>query len=159
MASTRCWTLSSMGSTGPVIVPMTIVEPERLSRNRRPLYANKATMCGISAPLADRRTTSRRLRQPGLGHAVRWDRRKGRLRGGWRASPASKLDPRLERLQGPEFAEQVLDRSTSTIGAGAADQIAASAGPPANRDSTSASVTLAWIGARQIRLAEARQGL
>lgn len=116
--------LALKGSTGPVIVPMTIVEPmyfrETVGRLREQGHDVRHF-----ALLADRSTTLRRLRERGLGHAVQ-------LIAGTDAAlrvesfAASRLDLCLERLQEPEFGQQVWTDHLTV--AEVADYIAASAG-------------------------------
>lgn len=77
------------------------------------------------ALLAERSTTLRRLRERGLGHAVELIAGKG---AGLRVESfaVSRLDLCLERLQEPEFAEQVWTDHLTV--AQVADHIAGSAG-------------------------------
>jgi hypothetical protein len=97
------------GSTGPVIVPMTVVEPvhfrETVGRLR-----DEGHDVRHFALLAQRSTMLRRLRERGLGRAVDLLAGEGAaLR--VESSAVSRLDLCLERLQEPEFAEQGVDRS------------------------------------------------
>jgi hypothetical protein len=72
----------------------------------------------------------------------------------------SRLDLCLERLQGPEFAEQVWTDHLTI--AQVADHIAAAAGLSLapNRDNTlRRRLRGAWVEARQIRFVKARHGL
>ena len=150
--------LALKASTGPVIVPMTIVEPMYLRETVGRLREQGHDVRHF-ALLADRRTTLRRLRERGLGQAVQWIAGKNAALRVERFA-VSRLDLCLERLQGPEFAEQVwTDHRTI---AQVADHIAASAGLSLapNSDSTlQRRLRGAWIGARQIRFVKARQGL
>lgn len=148
--------LAVKGSTGPVIVPMTIVEPmyfrETIGRLREQGHDVRHF-----ALLAHRNTTMRRLRERGLGHAVQL------IAGKDAVLPAesfavSRLDLCLERLQAPEFGEQVWTDHLTI--AQVADHIAASAGLSLtpNRDSTlRRRLRGAWIGARHIRFVRAGQ--
>lgn len=142
--------LALKGSTGPIIVPMTIVEPmyfrETVGRLREQGHDVRHF-----ALLAQRSTTLRRLRERGLGHAVQLIAGKGAaLR--VESFAVSRLDLCLERLQAPEFAEQVWTDHLTI--AQVADHIAGSAGLSLTANSDSqlrGRLRSAWIGARQIR--------
>lgn len=102
------------------------------------------------ALLAERSTTLRRLRERGLGHAVELIAGKG---AGLRVESfaVSRLDLCLERLEEPEFAEQVWTDHLTI--AQVADRIAGSAGLSLTPNSDSRlrrRVRRAWIGATQI---------
>jgi hypothetical protein len=141
--------LALRGSTGPIIVPMTIVEPmyfrETVSRLREQGHDVRHF-----ALLAQRSTTLRRVRERGLGHAVQLIAGKGAaLR--VESFAVSRLDLCLERLQGPEFAEQVWTDHLTI--AQVADHIAGSAGLSLTPNSDSklrGRLRRASIGARQI---------
>ncbi|WP_340686729.1 AAA family ATPase [Amycolatopsis coloradensis] len=106
---------------GPVIVPMTLVEPRYFEEIVGRL-ADRGHDVRHFALLAERETVLRRLSERGIVHSVR---RKGRPPK--RESFAvSKLDLCLDRLSGAEFGEHI---HTDTLAvARVADRIAASAG-------------------------------
>lgn len=141
--------LALKGSTGPVIVPMTIVESmyfrETVGRLREQGHDVRHF-----ALLAQRSTTLRRLRERGLGHAVQLIAGQGAaLRA--ESLAVSRLDLCLERLQEPEFAEQVWTDQLTI--AQVADHIASSAGlslTPNTDSKLRGRVRRGWIGARQI---------
>jgi hypothetical protein len=145
------------GSTGPVIVPMTIVEPMYFGETVGRLRAQGHDVRHF-ALLAERSTTLRRLRRRGLGHAVQLIAGKDvALRA--ESFAVSKLDLCLERLQRPEFAEQ-LWTDHLTI-AQVADHIAASAGlslAPNSDSKLRRRLRGALIGARHIRFMRAGLG-
>jgi hypothetical protein len=142
--------LALTGSTGPVIVPMTIVEPmyfrETVGRLR-----DQGHDVRHFALLADRSTMLRRLRERGLGRAVQLIAgRDAVLR--VESFAVSRLDLCLERLQEPEFGEQVWTDHLTI--AEVADHIAASAGLSLTPNSDSklrGRLRRAWVGVRQIR--------
>ncbi|MEU1878000.1 AAA family ATPase [Streptosporangium sp. NPDC020072] len=109
---------------GPVIVPMTVVEPEYFREIVGRLRDNGHDVRHF-ALLADRATVLRRLRERGFGQVVRFFAgRKVALR---RESFAvAKLDRCLERLRGEEFAEHIWTDHITV--AQVADRIAASTG-------------------------------
>ncbi|MEV0438908.1 AAA family ATPase [Streptomyces spectabilis] len=112
------------GRPGTVIVPMTVVEPAYFQETVGRLRERGHDVRHF-ALLADRRTVLERLSERGLGSALKAVAgRDAALR---RESFAvRKLDLCLERLSGPEFAEQVW---TDTVPvAGVADHVARSAG-------------------------------
>lgn len=141
--------LALKGATGPIIVPMTIVEPmyfrETVSRLREQGHDVRHF-----ALLAQRSTTLRRVRERGLGRAVQLIAGKGAaLR--VESFAVSRLDLCLERLQEPEFAEQVWTDHLSI--AQVADHIAGSAGlslTPNSDGKLRGRLRRAWIGAGQI---------
>ena len=143
--------LTLKGSTGPVIVPMTVVEPmyfrETVGRLR-----DQGHDVRHFALLADRSTTLRRLSERGLGHTVQ--RIAGRGAGlGVESFAVSRLDLCLERLQEPEFSEQVWTDHLTI--AQVADHIAGSAGlslTPNGDSRLRGRLRRAWIGARQIHV-------
>lgn len=135
---------------GPVIVPMTVVEPayfdEIVGRLRR-----RGHDVRHFALLAERDTVVRRLRERGLGHLLLWVGRRGSLRR--ETFAVANIDRCLSRLREPEFAEHI-QTDNRTI-AEVADRIAACArlqlstntdGPFRGR------MRRAWIGITHIRL-------
>ncbi len=109
---------------GPVIAPMTLVEPEYFAAIVGRLREQGHDVRHF-ALLASRETVLRRLRERGFGHLLAFAagadaplRREG--------FAVANLDRCLERLPGPEFAEHVWtdDRSVPAV----AEHIAASAG-------------------------------
>ena len=147
--------LTLKGSTGTVIVPMTVVEP-RYFRETVGRLRDEGHDVRHFALLAQRSTTLRRLRERGLGHAVQ-------LIAGRRAAlrvesfAVSRLDLCLERLQEPEFAEPVWTDHLTI--AQVADFIAGSAGlslTPNNDNRLRGRLRRAWIGARQIHFVKSR---
>jgi hypothetical protein len=136
--------------SGPVIVPMTVVEPgyfeETVGRLRE-----RGHDVRHFALLADRRTVLRRLRERGFGHVVQFVAGQNvALR---RESFAvAKLDHCLRRLRGREFAEQIwTDRVTIPQ---VAEHVARSAGLTLTSNEDSAlrgRLRRAWIGAKHIR--------
>ncbi|WP_327286901.1 AAA family ATPase [Streptomyces sp. NBC_01198] len=143
--------LAASGHRGTVIVPMTVVEPvyfrETVGRLRE-----RGHDVRHFALLAERSTVVKRLRERGVGHLVQAVAGKDApLR---RESFAvGKLDLCLERLAGPEFAEQVW---TDRLGVpGVADHIAASTGlrlAPNTDGALRGRLRRAWISAKHIRL-------
>lgn len=143
--------LAASAHDGTVIVPMTVVEPayfgETVGRLRK-----RGHDVRHFALLAERHTVVRRLRERGLGHLVQAAAGKDApLR---RESFAMrKLDLCLERLAGPEFAEQVW---TDRLGvAGVADHIAAATGlhlAPNTDGALRGRLRRAWTSAQHIRL-------
>lgn len=141
-------------ATGPVIVPMTIVEPRYFRETVGRLREDGHDVRHF-ALLAQRSTVLRRLRERGLGHAVR-------LIAGKQAAlrvesfAVSRLDLCLERLRAPEFGEQVWTDHLTV--AQVADHIANSAGlslTPDHDTELRRRVRRAWIGARHIRFMRA----
>lgn len=136
---------------GPLIAPMTIVEPGYFQEIIGRLHERGHDVRHFSL-LARRETVLRRLRERGFGHAVQFIAGKGApLR---RESFAvSKLEICLERLSRPEFAEHVwTDRLTVPQ---VADHIADSAGLTL-RPNTDGALTgilrRGWTGIKHIRL-------
>ncbi|MFJ8312320.1 MULTISPECIES: AAA family ATPase [unclassified Streptomyces] len=100
---------------GPVIVPMTLVEPRYFEEIIGRLRAEGGHQVDHVALLADRRLVLRRLSERGWGRGLRRD-----------GFAVRQLDRCLERLRGPEFAEHIhTDRLTVPQ---VADRVAASAG-------------------------------
>jgi hypothetical protein len=143
------------GSTAPVIVPMTVVEP-RYFRETVGRLRDQGHEVRHFALLAERNITLHRLRRRGLGPAVELIAGKGAALGVERFA-VSRLDLCLERLQDPEFAEQVwTDHLTIPQ---VADRIAGSAGlslTPNSDSKLSGHLRRAWIGASQIRYVKTR---
>lgn len=135
---------------GAVIVPMTVVEPSYFRETVGRLRERGHDVRHF-ALLADRETVLQRLRERGVGHAVRFIAGKDApLR---RESFAmSKLDLCLERLREAEFAEHLwTDRLTIPQ---VADHIAASCGLTLNPNTDGAlrgRLRRAWTGAKHIR--------
>ncbi|MFF4653502.1 AAA family ATPase [Streptomyces sp. NPDC001380] len=138
------------GHDGVVVVPMTVVEPSYFRETVGRLRERGHDVRHF-ALLADRETVLHRLRERGLGHAVRFAAGKDApLR---RESFAvSKLDLCLERLREAEFAEHLsTDRLTVPQ---AADRIAARCGLTLTANTDSAlrgRLRRAWTSARHIR--------
>ncbi|MFE0099421.1 AAA family ATPase [Streptomyces sp. NPDC059009] len=135
---------------GPVIAPMTVVEPgyfqETVGRLRE-----RGHDVRHFALLAERETVLRRLRERGFGHVAR-------VLGGKDAPlrresfAVAKLDLCLERLRGAEFAEQVWTdhRSVPRV----AEHIATASGltlTPNTDGPLRARVRRAWTGVKHIR--------
>jgi hypothetical protein len=135
---------------GPVIVPMTIVEPHYFDETIGRLRERGHDVRHF-ALLAEGSTVLRRLRERGLGHALQFIAHKDSpLR---RESFAvAKLALCLERLQHPEFAEHIwTDDLTVPL---VADRIAISAGlslAPNVDSALRGRVRRAWTGAKHIR--------
>ncbi|MET7303326.1 AAA family ATPase [Embleya sp. NPDC005575] len=135
---------------GPVIAPMTVIEPGNFRETVERLRERGHDVRHFTL-LAERETVLRRLRERGLGHAVRVVA--GKAAALRRESFAvSRLDLCLERLAAPEFAEHV---HTDRIDvARVADRIADSAGltPTPNTDGPlRGRARRAWVGVRHIR--------
>lgn len=146
--------LTLKGSTGPVIVPMTVVEP-RYFRETVGRLRDEGRDVRHFALLAQRSTMLRRLRKRGLGHAVDLIAGEGAALRTERFA-VSRLDLCLDRLQEPEFAEQVWTDHLTI--AQVADHIADSAGlslTPNNDSRLGSRLRRAWIGATQIRFVKA----
>ncbi|MEU3709827.1 AAA family ATPase [Streptomyces catenulae] len=136
---------------GPVIAPMTVIEPAYFAETVGRLRERGHDVRHF-ALLAERETVVRRLRERGLGQIVRLEVvKEGQLR---RDSFAmGKLDLCLERLRGPEFAEHLwTDRITVPQ---VADRVAASAGltlTPNTDGPVRGGLRRVWTGLRHIRL-------
>lgn len=136
---------------GPVIAPMTVVEPEYFADTVGRLRAEGHDVRHF-ALLATRETVLRRLRERGLGHLL------ANLGGADMALrresfAVGNLDRCLERLAGPEFAEHLRtdDRSVARV----AEHIAASAGLTLLPNTDSAlrgRLRRAAVGLRHLRL-------
>ncbi|UNO43059.1 AAA family ATPase [Streptomyces sp. MST-110588] len=135
---------------GPVIAPMTVVEPSYFQETVGRLRERGHDVRHFTL-LADRRTVLRRLRERGFGRAVQLVAGKDApLR---RESFAvAKLDLCLERLRHPRFAEHlVTDHLTIPQ---VADRIAASAGLTLTPDTDTplrGRLRRAWTGVKHIR--------
>lgn len=131
---------------GTVIAPMTLVEPAYFRQIVGRLRERGHDVRHF-ALLAERETVLRRLRERGLGHALRVVAGKDApLR---RESFAvSRLDECLGRLREPEFAEHV--RTDHLTVPQVADHIAAAAGLTL-APNTDGALRRAWGGARHIR--------
>ncbi|GHC52531.1 AAA family ATPase [Streptomyces cinnamoneus] len=135
---------------GPVIVPMTVVEPKYFDETVGRLRERGHDVRHFSL-LARRETVLRRLRERGFGHVVQLVAGKDApLR---RESFAvTKLDVCLERLRGAEFGEHVWTDDVTV--AQVADHVAASAGltlTPNTDSPLRGRLRRAWTGARHIR--------
>jgi hypothetical protein len=135
---------------GPVLAPMTLVEPayfdDIIGRLR-----DRGRDVRHFALLADRQTVLRRLRERGLGHVVAFLGGGGSLRR--ETFAVANLDRCLDALRRPEFATHVWtdERTVPQV----AEHVAASAGLPLEPDTAGAlrgGLRRAWIGARHIRL-------
>jgi hypothetical protein len=143
--------LALTGQPGPVIVPMTVVEPgyfrETVGRLREDGHDVRHF-----ALLAERATVLRRLRERGVGQLVR--RASGKdVPPRWESFAVRRLDLCLERLAGPEFAEHVwTDRLTVPQ---VAEHLADSAGlrlAPNTDGPLRGRLRRAAVGVRHIRL-------
>jgi hypothetical protein len=138
------------GQSGPVVVPMTVVEPayfrETVGRLRE-----RGHDVRHFALLAERETVLGRLRERGFGHALRFVAGKDApLR---RESFAvSRLDLCLERLREPEFGQHL--RTDDLTVAQVADRIAADCGLallPNTDGALRGRLRRAWTGVKHIR--------
>ncbi|WP_069467625.1 hypothetical protein, partial [Actinacidiphila rubida] len=135
---------------GPVIAPMTVVEPAYFRETVGRLRDRGHDVHHV-ALLAERATVLRRLRERGLGRGLR-------AVAGKDTPPrhetfaVTKLDLCLERLRDDEFAEHLwTDHLTIPQ---VADRIAASAGlrlGPADPSALRGRLRRAWVGVRHIR--------
>jgi hypothetical protein len=136
-------------SLGPVIVPMTVVDPRYFHETVGCLRDHGHDVRHF-ALLAHRSTTLRRLRERGLGHPIQLIAGHGAaLR--VESFAVSRLDLCLERLQEPEFVEQVWTDHLTI--AQVAEHIAGAAGlslTPSSESRLRGRLRRAWIGARQI---------
>ncbi|SCF56958.1 AAA family ATPase [Streptomyces sp. Ncost-T10-10d] len=132
--------LALRGHPGPVIVPMTLVDPGYFAEIIGRLRDDGHTVHHF-ALLAERATVLRRLSERGLGRGLKRE-----------SFAVRKLDHCLERLVEPEFAEHLrTDRLTIPQ---VADRIAGSAGLTALPDRDSAlrhRVRRTWTGIKHIR--------
>jgi hypothetical protein len=101
---------------GPVIAPMTLVDPRYFAEIVGELRADGHDVRHF-ALLAERQTVLRRLRERGWGRGVRWE-----------SFAVRRLDECLERLRGEEFAEHI--HTDALTVPQVADRIARSAGLP-----------------------------
>ncbi|MEV5238242.1 AAA family ATPase [Streptomyces cinnamoneus] len=135
---------------GPVIVPMTVIEPVYFGETVGRLRDRGHDVRHFSL-LARRETVLRRLRERGFGHVVQLVAGKDApLR---RESFAvAKLDVCLERLRGDGFGEHVWTDDVTV--AQVADHVAASAGltlAPNTDSPLRGRLRRAWTGAKHIR--------
>ncbi|MCC3779297.1 AAA family ATPase [Streptomyces sp. UNOB3_S3] len=127
-------------TTGPVIVPMTIVNSTYFAETVGRLRDDGHDVRHY-ALLARRETVLRRLRERGLGASLRRE-----------TFAVSKLDVCLERLRDPEFGEHI--RTDDITIAQVADTIAASAGlrlTPNTDGPLKGRLRRAWTGVKHIR--------
>ncbi|WP_424888674.1 AAA family ATPase [Streptomyces sp. XH2] len=135
---------------GPVIVPMTVVEPEVFRETVGRLRERGHDVRHFTL-MATRATVLRRLRERSVVHALR--SAAGRAAPGRRESFAeSMLDRCLERLREPEFAAHLwTDRLTVPA---VADAVAGAAGlalAPNTDGALRGGLRRAWTGIRHIR--------
>ncbi len=142
--------LTLTGGAGPVIVPMTIIEPAYFAETIGRLRGSGHEVAHF-ALLAERATVLRRLRERGFGHALQLVA--GRDAPVRRESfAASKLDLCLERLREAPFAEHVWTDHLRIDQV--ADRIAASAGLTLGPNTDSVirgRMRQAWTGPAHIR--------
>lgn len=134
---------------GPVITPMTVVEPTYLDEIVGRLRSSGHHVRHFSL-LAERDTILQRLRERGVGHVLPWPGRRGSLRS--ETFAVTNLDRCLSRLQGPQFAEHVWTDGRTV--AQVADHIAAASGLSLlpNRDTALVGrMRRAWVGIKHIR--------
>ncbi|MFE7352973.1 AAA family ATPase [Streptomyces sp. NPDC057543] len=132
--------LALRGHPGPVIAPMTLVDPGYFAEIIGRLREDGHTVHHF-ALLAERATVLRRLSERGFGRGLKRE-----------SFAVAKLDHCLERLAEPEFAEHLAtDRLTVPQ---VADRIAGSAGLSILPDTDSAlrhRVRRTWTGIKHIR--------
>ncbi|MET9662192.1 AAA family ATPase [Streptomyces sp. NPDC006510] len=132
--------LALRGHPGPVIAPMTLVDPGYFAEIVGRLRDDGHTVHHV-ALLAERATVLRRLAERGLGRGLKRE-----------SFAVRKLDHCLERLAEPEFAEHIVtDRLTVPR---VADRVAGSAGLTLLPDTDGAlrhRVRRVWTGVRHIR--------
>jgi hypothetical protein len=135
---------------GPVIAPMTVIEPKYFEETVGRLQSMGHEVHHFSL-LARRETVLNRLQERGVVHALRFVTGKNAplFRDSW---AESKVDVCLERLQDKQFATQVWtdDLSIPEV----ADQVAAKAGlklRPNTDTRLTAYVRRKWTSARHIR--------
>lgn len=135
---------------GPVLVPMTVVRSEYFTETVGRLRELGHDVRHF-ALLAERETVLRRLRRRGFGHAAQIVGGKDAPLG--RESFAvGKLDLCLERLRGPEFAEQVWTDELTVPQV--AEHLATSAGLPIDPSTDGplrGHLRRAWTSIRHIR--------
>ncbi|MCA6091632.1 AAA family ATPase [Streptomyces sp. SCA3-4] len=135
---------------GPVIVPMTVIDPVYFDETVGRLRERGHDVRHFSL-LARRETVLRRLRERGFGHVVQ--RVAGKDAPLRRESFAvAKLDVCLERLRGEGFGEHVWTDDVTV--AQVADHVAASAGltlTPNTDSPLRGRLRRAWTGAKHIR--------
>ncbi|NYS19703.1 AAA family ATPase [Streptomyces sp. SJ1-7] len=128
------------GHPGPVIVPMTLVDPGYFAEIVTALREDGHTV-HHSALLADRATVLRRLRERGLGRGLKRE-----------SFAVRRLDDCLERLARPEFAHHV--RTDEATVPQVADLVAGAAGLTLTPDTDSRllhRLRRTWTGLRHIR--------
>ncbi|MFB8107511.1 AAA family ATPase [Streptomyces sp. NPDC056007] len=128
------------GHPGPVIVPMTLVDPGYFAEIVTALREDGHTV-HHSALLADRATVLRRLRERGLGRGLKRE-----------SFAVRRLDDCLERLARPEFARHV--RTDEATVPQVADLVAGAAGLTLTPDTDSRllhRLRRTWTGLRHIR--------
>ena len=135
---------------GPVIAPMTVVEPRYFDETVGRLR-DRGHEVWHFALLAERQTVVRRLRERGFGHALQIvGGRDAPLR---RESFAlARLDMCLERLREPQFAEHLWTDHVTVPEV--AERIAAAAGvtlTPNTDGPLRQSLRQAWVGVKHIR--------
>ncbi|MGW4431922.1 AAA family ATPase [Streptomyces tendae] len=138
---------------GVVIAPMTVTDPGYFAETVGRLRELGHGVHHFSL-LAERETVLRRLRERGLGHALRYVTGKGKGSGPRRDSWAVRqLDHCLERLAEPEFAEHLWTDHTTVPKT--ADRIAVLAGltlRPNNEGALRTRMRQAGVGIRHIRV-------
>ncbi|MEU0939451.1 AAA family ATPase [Embleya sp. NPDC005971] len=143
--------LTGRGRSGPVIAPMTMIEPDHFRETIERLRERGHDVRHFTL-FAERETILRRLNERGLGQAIR-------MVLGKEAPPrresfaVSRLDVCLEKLAAPEFAEHI-DTERIDV-AGAAERIAASVGltlAPNTDGPLRGRLRRAGVGIRQIRI-------
>ncbi|ARF73335.1 AAA family ATPase [Kitasatospora albolonga] len=132
--------LALKGHPGPVIAPMTLVDPGYFAEIVGGLREDGHTV-HHSALLADRETVLRRLRERGLGLGLKRE-----------SFAVRRLDDCLERLAGPEFARHV--RTDDITVPQVADLVAGAAGLTLAPDTDSRlrhRLRRTWTGLRHLR--------
>ncbi|MFE7457252.1 AAA family ATPase [Streptomyces sp. NPDC057554] len=132
--------LALKGHPGPVIAPMTLVDPRYFAEIVGGLREDGHTV-HHSALLADRETVLRRLRERGLGLGLKRE-----------SFAVRRLDDCLERLAGPEFARHV--RTDDITVPQVADLVAGAAGLTLAPDTDSRlrhRLRRTWTGLRHLR--------
>ncbi|MEU5138267.1 AAA family ATPase [Streptomyces sp. NPDC021139] len=145
--------LALTGHDGVVIAPMTVTDSGYFAETVGRLRELGHDVHHFTL-LAERETVLRRLRERGLGHALRYVTGKGARSGPRRESWAVRqLDHCLERLVEPEFAEHLWTDHTSVPKT--ADRIAVLAGltlKPNNEGPLRTRMRQAGVGIRHIRV-------
>jgi hypothetical protein len=135
---------------GPVIVPMTVINPDYFEETVGRLRELDHDVHHF-ALLADREVVLRRLRERGVGHVLQFvaGRSTSLRRESW---AVSKVDECLAALQEPEFAEQLWTDNLTVKET--ADEIATRAGltlTPNTDSRPKAYLRQAWTSAKHIR--------